>query len=228
MNDDFGEEYRKHLREQLKPIKQLEKIRLVSNNICYGPMPEPDEIVEQVLIIHADGRVSVSYHPFGAHSRDIDALFLCFFQDKIREIFISFDGKENVQGVKNCIENFNEKSWKSANGSFRWHSVTLNTEAEDKDMKRDAGKYGNVYKELLNILGSDAAVRKIWKAFAGTTVNFPKRLYARDYMLEYIREHMYDMKPSEIAKEMDFTERRVRQIMREIKEAENDENKENE
>ena len=64
MNDDFGEEYRKQLREQLKPIKQLEKIRLVSNNICYGPMPEPDEIVEQVLIIHADGRVSVSYHPF--------------------------------------------------------------------------------------------------------------------------------------------------------------------
>ena len=120
-----------------------------------------------------------------------------------------------------------KKVGKSANGSFRWHSVTLNTEAEDEDMKRDAGKYGNVYRELLNILGSDAAVRKIWKAFAGTTVNFPKRLYARDYMLEYIREHMYDMKPSEIAKEMDLTERRVRQIMREIKEAENDE-KENE
>ncbi|MDY6308317.1 MAG: hypothetical protein SPL71_09780 [Oribacterium sp.] len=73
MNDDFGEEYRKHLREQLKPIKQLEKIRLVSNNICYGPMPEPDEIVEQVLIIHADGRVSVSYHLFGTYDHDIDA-----------------------------------------------------------------------------------------------------------------------------------------------------------
>ena len=71
MNDDFGEEYRKQLREQLKPIKQLEKIRLVSNNICYDPVPEPDEIVEQVLIIHADGRVSVSYHPFEAYDPDI-------------------------------------------------------------------------------------------------------------------------------------------------------------
>lgn len=34
-----------------------------------------------------------------------------FFHDEIREIFISFDGKENVQVVKNCMENFNEKSW---------------------------------------------------------------------------------------------------------------------
>lgn len=37
--------------------------------------------------------------------------FIAFFKDEIREIFIFFDGKESVQKVKNCMENFDEKSW---------------------------------------------------------------------------------------------------------------------
>lgn len=33
-----------------------QKVRIVSNNICYGPSPEPDDEVEQHIIINADGR----------------------------------------------------------------------------------------------------------------------------------------------------------------------------
>lgn len=40
-------------------------MRIVSNNICYGPMPEPDEEVEQHLTINNEGRVWFSGYNFG-------------------------------------------------------------------------------------------------------------------------------------------------------------------
>lgn len=43
----------------------LKKMRIVSNNICYGPMPEPDEEVEQHLTINDEGRVWFSGYKFG-------------------------------------------------------------------------------------------------------------------------------------------------------------------
>lgn len=36
---------------------QIQKIRIVSNNICYGPEPLPEDEVEQHLTISASGRV---------------------------------------------------------------------------------------------------------------------------------------------------------------------------
>lgn len=42
------------------------KIRIVSNNICYGPMPEPDEEVEQHITINSEGRVWFSAYNFGS------------------------------------------------------------------------------------------------------------------------------------------------------------------
>ena len=41
------------------------KIRIVSNNICYGPPPEPEDEVEQHITIVADGRVWFSAYNFG-------------------------------------------------------------------------------------------------------------------------------------------------------------------
>ena len=35
-------------------------MRIVSNNICYSPIPEPDEEVEQHLTINDEGRVWLS------------------------------------------------------------------------------------------------------------------------------------------------------------------------
>lgn len=41
------------------------KLRIVSNNICYGPCPEPDDEVEQHLTINTEGRVWFSAYAFG-------------------------------------------------------------------------------------------------------------------------------------------------------------------
>lgn len=43
----------------------LKKVRIVSNNICYGPVPEPDNEVEQHLTINDEGRVWFSGYNFG-------------------------------------------------------------------------------------------------------------------------------------------------------------------
>lgn len=44
----------------------LKKVRIISNNICYGPMPEPDDEVEQHLTINNEGRVWFSGYNFGS------------------------------------------------------------------------------------------------------------------------------------------------------------------
>lgn len=43
-----------------------QKVRIVSNNICYGPPPEPDDEVEQHITINADGRIWFSAYNFGS------------------------------------------------------------------------------------------------------------------------------------------------------------------
>ena len=52
---------------QLKRFKGTpQKVRIVSNNICYGPAPEPDDEVEQHITINTDGRVWFSAYNFGS------------------------------------------------------------------------------------------------------------------------------------------------------------------
>lgn len=45
---------------------KLQKMKLVSNNICYGPCPEPDDEIEQRLTVNAAGRVWYSTYCFGS------------------------------------------------------------------------------------------------------------------------------------------------------------------
>lgn len=44
---------------------KLKKMRIVSNNICFGPRPEPDEEVEQHITINNEGHVWFSGYSFG-------------------------------------------------------------------------------------------------------------------------------------------------------------------
>ena len=44
---------------------QLQKIHIVSNRLCYGPCPEPDEEIEQHITINSEGRVWFSAYVFG-------------------------------------------------------------------------------------------------------------------------------------------------------------------
>ena len=56
-----------------------QKVRIVSNNICYGPAPESDDEVEQHITINADGRVWFSAYNFvsgfGGHEKSRSKIY---------------------------------------------------------------------------------------------------------------------------------------------------------
>lgn len=59
------EKTKKIIGKYVKDDTPLKKIRLISNNICYGPCPDADEEVEQHLTILSDGRVWFSRYKYG-------------------------------------------------------------------------------------------------------------------------------------------------------------------
>lgn len=83
-------------------------------------------------------------------------------------------------------------------------------------MESHPERYAELYKELAALIG-DAAVRKLWKAYGGVTVTFPTRLYSREYTRQFVKDNMSCMKPSDMARELRLSERRIRQIIREIR-----------
>ena len=83
-------------------------------------------------------------------------------------------------------------------------------------MNSNPDRYSGIYKELAELVG-DAATVRIWKQFSGLNVTFPQKLYSKEYRKEYIKENMQDVKPGEMAKALGISERRVRQIITEIK-----------
>ncbi len=77
-------------------------------------------------------------------------------------------------------------------------------------------RYSGVYKEMADLLG-DAAAVKIWKRFSGLNISFPQRLYSKEFTRQFIEENMGTMRPYDIARNVNLSERRVRQIINEIK-----------
>lgn len=83
----------------------------------------------------------------------------------------------------------------------------------------DSKSYNDIYKEISELLGEDA-VKKIWKRFRGLNVSFPQRLYSKQYTRDYIKANRGSVHPREMAETLNLTERRVRQILKEIREEE--------
>ncbi len=77
-------------------------------------------------------------------------------------------------------------------------------------------RYSGVYKEMADLLG-DAAAVKIWKRFSGLNISFPQRLYSKEFTRQFIEENMGTMRPHDIARNVSLSERRVRQIINDIK-----------
>lgn len=98
---------------------------------------------------------------------------------------------------------------------FKKTSLQLNKE-EVMDMKSHPERFSGIYRELAELLG-DAATMKIWKQFSGLNITFPQKLYSKEFRKDYIRENMDRAKPAEIAKLLGLSERRIRQLIVEIK-----------
>lgn len=108
----------------------------------------------------------------------------------------------------------------NASDGFDSDLIELSSDGGEPSMGNDPGQYYEVYKEMAEMIG-DANVRKIWRRYSGLTITFPQHLYSREYTRQFITENYQTMKPKEIAKAVGLSERRVRQIIREIRLEEN-------
>lgn len=104
----------------------------------------------------------------------------------------------------------------SAKDIFKSDSLQLNTDEGVIDINSNPERYCGVYRDLAELIG-DAATLKIWKNFSGLNITFPQKLYSVEFRKEFIMENMEIMKPSEMAKSLGLSERRVRQIIAEIR-----------
>ena len=74
------------------------------------------------------------------------------------------------------------------------------------------------------MIGESAAL-KLWNRYAGLTITFPRKLYSKKYTRRFIEENMNELTPGELALQTSLTERRVRQIIKEIRNERNEESK---
>ena len=118
-----------------------------------------------------------------------------------------------------CIFHMKYTGYK-ASDIFKNDFLQLNNDDEVWAISFNSKRYSGVYKELAELLGDDATL-KIWKRFSGLNISFPKKLYSIEFRKEFISENMHTMKPSEMAKTLGLTERRVRQIIVEIRREQN-------
>ena len=105
---------------------------------------------------------------------------------------------------------------------FRTDSIELEQEAmtssveAEQAVSAETEYYCDIYRELAELIGVQNT-RKIWKRFRGLSVQFPQRLYSRTYSKEFIRVNMDAMTIREMATQLSLTDRRVRQIVRELR-----------
>ena len=83
-------------------------------------------------------------------------------------------------------------------------------DANDRETSHLAG----VYREIAETMGLDTAYR-LHQCFKGQQVTFPIRFYDTSYTAEKIREE-YKQGASirDLSKEYDYTERRIRQLVK--------------
>jgi len=97
---------------------------------------------------------------------------------------------------------------------FQTDSIEL--DQEDTAVSPESEYYHDIYRELAELIGVQNT-KKIWERLHGLSVQFPQRLYSRTYSREYVRDHMDSMKIKDMAVHLSLTDRRVRQIIQELR-----------
>ena len=92
----------------------------------------------------------------------------------------------------------------------------IELDQEDEALSVDLDYYFDIYRELAELIGVQNT-KKVWNRYRGLTVQFPQRMYSQAYTKDFIREHMDSMKIKEMAVQLSLTDRRVRQIIKELR-----------
>ena len=77
--------------------------------------------------------------------------------------------------------------------------------------------YCEPYKEIARMLTNPGDIEDIYDKYRGLSITFPMKLYCRSYVYEYLSENCDKKDKKEMAKHLGLTERRVRQLISQIK-----------
>lgn len=86
-------------------------------------------------------------------------------------------------------------------------------------MKREQDALNNVYREIADELGIDAA-KTIYRMFRGQQISFPLRFLHPDKIKERILEEYDGTNVRELARKYDYSEKTIRRAIREQKQKE--------
>ena len=77
--------------------------------------------------------------------------------------------------------------------------------------------FAGVYKEIAEVIGVDATVL-LHDSFKGQQINLPKKLYTKEYVVIQVENGNSPESIKKVAREFGYTERRLRQLIKEMEE----------
>lgn len=78
--------------------------------------------------------------------------------------------------------------------------------------------FADIYMEIANAAGMETAIA-IHKLFKGQQILFPQKLYKKEYIYKYIKENYNGRNVRELSQKFGYSDRRVRQIISEVKDS---------
>lgn len=77
-----------------------------------------------------------------------------------------------------------------------------------------ATDFAGIYKEIAEVIGIEATIT-LHDNFQGQQITLPKKLFAKDFILRQVKEGGNSINIKEVAFRYGYTERRLRQILKE-------------
>lgn len=72
--------------------------------------------------------------------------------------------------------------------------------------------FNGIYEDMYENLGQEI-VREIYKYYKGQQITFPMRLYSKEYVIKYISDNYDGKNLKEVARELRYSERWVKQLI---------------
>lgn len=72
--------------------------------------------------------------------------------------------------------------------------------------------FNGIYEDMYEHLGEET-VREISKYYKGQQITFPMRLYSKEYVIRYISEKYDGKNIKELARELEYSERWIKQLI---------------
>lgn len=132
-----------------------QKVRIVSNNICYGPEPASDDEIEQHITINAEGRVWFSAYNFGSgfgkHEKVRNKIYKIekYSATKVLNAIARYFRNEYIEVLATDIGDWNMEITNTEGKVYKYRgSLIADFEAEGidlSDMVRDALGMDDLY-----------------------------------------------------------------------------------